>query len=380
MLDEIKQLLAQGEAEEALRRLRPLAGQQPRSAEVQLGLSEAYFQLGAGPRAVMAARQAVRLARRDAAAHYQLGRILSTQGHWTEAETALQQALKLSPGYAPAQAELDRVRQALGQNGTPRATAASTPSPPPPRWGGEPWPPGRERRTAGSWRPWVLAVMSMFVVVCCATIVLAALQPRWTSWQRQQEPQPQATTQLQALVEKSLPAPSNPASAEPTVQPNPPSPPLPAAPTPSRPQGPTEPMPSQGLRPTDLEPTAGNSGEGKGGKGGVLIACPLCGSSGWMPCPYCLISSDPKCEMCGGRKEVVCWFCGGTGQARRLPNGEIIDNVGDHMPTETIPNEPIRQAVERYRKTGEIPPQIKEEVEKFLKQSIAGSSQELAQR
>lgn len=99
-----------------------------------------------------------------------------------------------------------------------------------------------------------------------------------------------------------------------------------------------------------------------------MIDCPLCSGSGWMICPYCLISGDPKCEMCGGRRQVVCWLCGGKGQARRLPNGEIVDTVGDHMPTETIPNEAIRQAVERYRKTGEMPPEIKAEVEKFLKQ------------
>jgi hypothetical protein len=100
----------------------------------------------------------------------------------------------------------------------------------------------------------------------------------------------------------------------------------------------------------------------------MLVACPMCGGSGWMGCPYCLISGDPKCQMCGGRKQVACWLCGGQGQARQLPNGEYADTVGDHMPLETIPNESIRQAVERFRQTGEMP----EEVRKYLEQSMRG--------
>lgn len=365
MLDDIKQRLAGGEAEQALRLLRPLAAQQPRSAEVQLCLSEAYFQLGAGPRAVAAAREAVRLARRDPAAHYQLGRILSAQGQWAAAETALQQALKLSPGYAPAQAELERVRRALGQSGTLAATS-------PPSISGEGEPP--PARPAGSRKLWVLALMSGSVLACCAAIVFATLQPRWTGGPRCRGPQPQAPVQLLPPTPPS-PAPAPEASRPSARAKDPPPPPAavalaePLAPqdtAPSPAQRDPTPLPSQGGG--EVAQSAGSPGEGEAGTGGLLVDCPLCSGSGWMICPYCLISGDPKCPMCGGRRQVVCWFCGGKGQARRLPNGEIVDTVGDHMPTETIPNEAIRQAVERYRKTGEMPPEIKAEVEKFLKQ------------
>jgi hypothetical protein len=384
MLDDIKQLLAQGEAERALRLLRPLAAQQPRSAEVQLCLSEAYFQLGAGPRAVATAREAVRLARRDPATHYQLGRILSAQGQWTAAETALQQALQLSPGYALAQAELDRVRRALGQGGTPAATRP--PSSPALSGEGEPRPARPDpARPASSPRPWGLALMSTFVLLCCAAIVFATLQPRWTGEHRHQGPKPQATTLPQPPTPRapsSLPTspaappqatvPATPIPAESTARPNPVPPMTQGAQTPTRSQGTAAPRPSAGPHSTDPGPGAGQPGEEKGGTGGLLVECPLCRGSGWMICPYCLLSGDPKCEMCGGRREVICWFCGGKGQARRLPSGEIVDTVGDRMPTETIPNAAIRQAVERYRKTGEMPPELRAEVEKFLKQFRPG--------
>jgi tetratricopeptide (TPR) repeat protein len=63
-----------------------------------------------GDRAVTLYRDGLALCQDDEVAHYELGRLLAAQGHYGEAETEFETALKLNPDFTDARARLDTLR------------------------------------------------------------------------------------------------------------------------------------------------------------------------------------------------------------------------------------------------------------------------------